>query len=135
MNVFHKVLTKIYEVTGGKENDDVDLAELLKKEGFYSNIDNISKQLQDEGWVTETARKNTIRITHWGNTEAKRVLSDSPDKVTELDKDSNRLLGQGKALLIMLEEFAAAPDAKKLDNIDKQVSEMAERTKRIRSFL
>lgn len=135
MNVFHKVLTKIYDITGGKEKADVDLIDLLKKEGFYSNIDNISKQLIDEGWVTESTRKYTVRITHWGNTEAKRVLSDAPDKATELDKDSTRFLGQGKALVIMLEEFAAGPDAKKLDNIDKQVAEMAERSKRIRGFL
>lgn len=95
MNVFHKVLLKVHEISGGKENADVDLIDLLKKEGFYSNIDNIAKQLQDEGWVTETSRKYTVRITHWGNSEAKRVLSDSPDKVNEREKESNRLLNQG----------------------------------------
>lgn len=135
MNVFHKVLLKVHEISGGKENADVDLIDLLKKEGFYSNIDNIAKQLQDEGWVTETSRRYTVRITHWGNSEAKRVLSDSPDKVNEREKESSRLLNQGREMLILLEEFAAGPTTAKLDNIAKHLSAIAERSKKIRGYL
>jgi hypothetical protein len=134
MNVYHKVLTKIFEVTGGKDSVDVDLADLTKKEGFFSNIENISRQLQDEGWITE-GKTNIIRITHWGATEAKRVLSASPDKVNELSKESNRLLNDGKEFSIMLEEFAAGPDAGKLGRIEKRISEMSERCKKIRSYI
>lgn len=135
MNVFHKVLTKIYEMTDGKDTVDVDMVELTKREGFYSNLDNISKQLQDEGWIAEAGRKNIIRITHWGATEAKRVLSASPDKVNELSKESNRLLNDGKEYSIMLEEFNAGPDLEKLTRIEKRIAEMADRCKRIRGFL
>jgi len=134
MNVYHKVLTKIFEVTGGKDSVDVDLADLTKKEGFFSNIENISRQLQDEGWITE-GKTNIIRITHWGATEAKRVLSASPDKVNELSKESNRLLNDGKEFSIMLEEFAAGPDAGKLGRIEKRISEMSERCRKIRSYI
>lgn len=135
MNVYHKVLTKIFEVTGGKDSVDVDLVDLTKKEGFYPSIDNISKQLQDEGWITEGAKANIVRITHWGATEAKRVLSASPDKANELTKESNRLLNDGKELTIMLEEFAAGPDSDKLARIEKRISEMTERCKKVRSNL
>jgi len=135
MNVYHKVLTKIFEISDGKDTVDVDLVDLLKKEGFYSNIDNISKQLKDDGWITETARKHTIRITHWGVAESKRVLSDSPDKVNELDKNANRMLGEVRELIIMMEEFAAGPESKKLDNIDKRLSDIRERSKTVRSHL
>lgn len=135
MNVFQKVLVKIHEISGGKENADVDLIDLLKKEGFYSNIDNIAKQLSDEGWVSETARRFTVRITHWGNIEAKRVLTDSPDKATEREKESSRFLTQGRELVILLEELAAGPSASKLDNIDKHISGMTDRSKKLRSVL
>ena len=135
MNVYQKVLTKIYDVTGGKDSVDVDLVDLTKKEGFYSNIDNISKQMQDEGWITEGSKANIIRITHWGATEAKRVLSASPDKVNELSKESNRLVAEGKEFAIMLEEFAAGPDAAKLGRIEKRVSEMSERCRKIRGYI
>jgi hypothetical protein len=135
MNVFHKVLVRIFEISGGKDSFDVDLVDLLKKEGFYSNIDNISRQLQDEGWVTEPGRKNVVRITHWGTTEAKRVLSASPDKANEVEKNSNKLLNEAKELIIMLEEFAVKPESKKLDLIDKRLSDLRERSGTIRTHL
>ena len=135
MNVYQKVLTKIYDVTGGKDSIDVDLVDLTKREGFYSNIDSISKQLQDEGWITEGAKTNIIRITHWGSAEAKRVLSSSPDKVNELTKESNRLVADGKEFAIMLEEFAAGPDAAKLGRIERRISEMTERCRKIKGFI
>jgi hypothetical protein len=34
MDVYHKILTRIYEVTGGKDTVEVDLNDLLKQEGF-----------------------------------------------------------------------------------------------------
>ena len=134
MNVYHKVLTKIYEITKGRDSVDVDLVDLTKKEGFYSNIENISKQLQDEGWITE-GKSNIIRLTHWGASEAKRVLAASPDKVNELSKESNRLVADGKELSIMLEEFAAGPSGDKLGRIEKRVSEMSERCRKIRGYI
>ena len=135
MNVFHKVLLRIFEISGGKDNFDVDCVDLLKKEGFYSSIDSILKQLMDEGWVTEAGRKNVVRITHWGTIEAKRVQSASPDKASEVEKNSNRLLSDARELLIMLEEFAAKPEPKKLDLIDKRLSDLKARSGNIREHL
>lgn len=135
MNVFHKVLVKIFELTGGKDSVEVDLVELLKKEGFFPSIDSISRQLLDESWITEGSRKNIYKITHWGVAEAKRVLSNVPDKVNEIDKDSTRLLTEARELCIMLEEFAAKPDSKKFDRIEKRISELNERSKAVRQHL
>ena len=135
MNVFHKVLVKIFELTGGKDNVEVDLVELLKKEGFFPSIDSISRQLLDESWITEGSRKNTCKITHWGVAEARRVLSNAPDKVNEVEKESTRLLTEVRGLIIMLEEFATKPDSKKFDGIEKRISELADRSKAIRQHL
>jgi len=135
MDVYHKVLTKIYEITGGRDTVKVDLIDLLKKEGFFSNIDNIAKHLGDEGWATGTDREYTVKLTHWGVAEAKRVLSDSPDKVSEVEKASNRMLADSRELVIMLEEFAAGPTKGKLDNIEKRLAEMTQRSASIRSYL
>ncbi|HXF43698.1 MAG TPA: hypothetical protein VNK26_08150, partial [Pyrinomonadaceae bacterium] len=106
MDVFHKVLVKIYEEAGGKETEDVDLTSLLKREGFYSNIDTITKQLEDEGWVTQTARQYVVRITHWGRKEAQRVLSDSPDKANERERELSRMVNEAKETLIAIEELS-----------------------------
>lgn len=117
MDVYHKILTKIYEVTGGKDTVEVDLNDLLKQEGFYSNIDNISQHLLTESWVAETPRPRVVKITHWGTAEAKRVLTNTPDKQRELARDANKLLTEAKEMIIMLEEFAASPNASKFKAI------------------
>lgn len=135
MNVFHKVLVKIYEITGGKDSVEVDLVDLLKKEGFFPSIDSISRQLLDESWVTEAGRKHVIKITHWGVSEAKRVMTNSPDKITEVEKNSTRLLNEARELVIMLEEFATKPEPRKLERIDKRIAEMGDRLKVIRQHL
>ena len=135
MNVFHKVLVKIFELTGGKDSVEVDLVDLLKKEGFFPSLDSISRQLLDESWITEAGRKNIVKITHWGVAEAKRVMSNAPDKTNEVDKQATRLLNESRELIIMLEEFAAKPDSKKFDHIEKRISEITERSKAVRQHL
>lgn len=133
MNVFHKVLVKIYEITGGKDNVDVDLTDLLKKEGFFSNIESISGQLQDEAWVSETGRKHVVRITHWGTMEAKRVLAAKPAASgDEVEKEAKVFVNQAKELVSLLEDFASKPDAEKLHAVDKSLSQLTDRAKAIR---
>ena len=135
MNVFHKVLVKIFDLTGGKDNVEVDLADLLKKEGFFPSIDSISAQLLGESWITDGSRKYTCKITHWGVAEAKRVMSNAPDKVSEIDKESKRLLTEARGLITLLEEFASKPDSKKFDGIEKRISDLADRSKAVRQHL
>lgn len=135
MNVFHKVLVKLFELTGGKDSVEVDLAELLKKEGFFPSIDSISAQLLGESWITEGSRKHTCKITHWGAAEARRVLSNAPNAADEVEKLSNRLLNETRNLLIGLEEFATKPDPKKFDRIEKQITDLSDRATAIRKHL
>lgn len=124
MDVYHKVLTRIYEECGGNETVDVDLIDLLKREGFYANIDSISRRLLDESWITETPREHTIRLTHWGQGEAKRLLTNQPDKKLLVARDATRLLNESREFLIMLEEFAADPSKDKLKTIRKRNSDI-----------
>ena len=46
MDVYHKILVKLYEVTGGRDSKKVDFAELLKKEGFYPSYADIFKTVE-----------------------------------------------------------------------------------------
>jgi hypothetical protein len=132
MDVYHKILTRIYEVTGGKDTIEVDLNDLLKQEGFYSNIENISQHLTDESWVAETPRPRVVKITHWGAAEAKRVLTNTPDRQREVSKDANRLLAEARELIIMLEEFATSPNGTNFKTIDKKLNDLQAITGRIR---
>lgn len=132
MDVYHKILTRIYEVTGGKDTVEVDLNDLLKQEGFFSNIDNIAAHLTTESWVAETPRPRVIRLTHWGAAEAKRVLTNSPDTPRELSKDANRLLAESRELIIMLEEFAVSPSGTNFKTIEKRFADLTAIFERIR---
>ncbi len=125
MDVYHRILTRIYEITGGKDTVEVDLNDLLKQEGFYSNIDNISQHLATESWVAETPRPRVVKITHWGTAEAKRVLTNTPDVQREVSKQANRLLAEARELIIMLEEFATTPTGANLGPIQKKLADLS----------
>jgi hypothetical protein len=130
MNVFQKILLKIFEITDGKDNIDVDLSDLLKKEGFYSNIEGISGQLQDDGWITEAGRRHVVRITHWGAKEAKRLLEGTDDKSgsdDEIEKGAKVLVNDANQFVLLAEEFASESDPKKLDADDKSLSTLGDR--------
>ena len=135
MDVYHKVLTKLYEITGGRDSVDVDLGELLKKEGFFPSIDNISEYMSSESWIALTARKHIIRITHWGVAEAKRALSSSPDTGREVEKLAAKLTSKAREFLVMAEEFAALPTAERVSAMEKRCTELAEDVKKIKASL
>jgi hypothetical protein len=135
MDVYHKVLTKIYEETGGKDSVDIDLTDLTKREGFFPSLDDITKFLTGESWVTETPKRYVVRITHWGVSEAKKALIGAPDKLQLIEKDSKRAVSDVRETLVMLEEFAGSPDAKKFGVIRKRFDEIAAALTRIEKNL
>jgi len=135
MDVYHKVLTKLFEITGGKDSMDVDLAELLKKEGFYPSIDSIREYLLSESWIAATPRTNVIRITHWGVAEAKKALSNSPDTDKILEKDANRLASAAREFLVMAEEFASGPSEKKFKPMNDHLTDLTSVMQRIKGNL
>ncbi len=125
MDVYHKILRKVYGISGGKETVEIDLKDLIKKEGFFANIDNITEHLTTESWVTETSGRYVVKMTHWGVAEAKRVLSDTPETSRAMTNDTNRLVADTRELVILLEEFAAVPSGDKLKMIEKRFLDLA----------
>jgi hypothetical protein len=124
MDVYHKVLSRIHKESGGKESVRVDMSELLKQEGFFASIEQISSHMIKEGWITESDRKDHVQITHWGVAEAKKAASGGTDTSRELEKDSKMLISIAKEVVVMCEEFEGAPGTKKLANIEKRISDL-----------
>jgi hypothetical protein len=106
MNVYKKILVKLYEVTGGKGSEAVDFKELVKKEGFYPSYQDILRYLNRQGWIMELGTADKVKITHWGIKEAQKSQTGSVDGTRELKKNANRLKEEIKELLVMSEEFA-----------------------------
>jgi len=124
MDVFHKILVKAFEAAGERENAQIDLKELLKREGFFSSIDSINEHLCGEGWATATDRQYVVKLTHWGVAEARRTLSDAPDTALVISKDATRLLSSARELVVMLEEFSAEPSKDKFKNVEKRFGDI-----------
>jgi len=134
MDVYQKVLVKLNEITGGKDNVDADMVDLLKKEGFYSNIDDIIGKLSVEGWITES-RPKTVRLTHWGLMAARKIESKTPDSVNILDKQAHRLQNEVKELVILAEEFNGKSTADNFGRIEKKLGEIGSIATKIKEHL
>lgn len=134
MDVYQKVLVKLNEVAGGKDNVDVDMVELLKKEGFFPSIDDILEKMSSEGWITET-RPRTVRITHWGIMAARKIKAKVPDSANILEKQARRLQSEVKELMILAEEFDGKVTADNFDRIEKKLADVSATARKIKEHL
>jgi hypothetical protein len=124
MDVYHRVLAKLYEITGGKDTQDVEFRDLLKREGFFPSIEDIKKHLSGESWITETSRTNVVRITHWGVAEAKKAQTSTPDGALEARRNANKLKEKARDFMIAAEEYAGAPSDESLKGLEKNFKEL-----------
>ena len=124
MDVYHKVLAKLYQVTDGKDSQAVDLKDLVKNLGFLGSYNDILQQLSGQGWVAETPKLNYVRITHWGVNEIKNSASDQPDNTLVVKKEANRLIAETKQFSIMLEEFASDASKENFAQVEKKLNDL-----------
>jgi len=75
MDVYHKILVRLYDITDGKQSKTVDFVDLVKGEGFYPSYSEIFRQMSQAGWIAEAGRSDVVKITHWGIKEAKKSKS------------------------------------------------------------
>ena len=131
MDVYQKVLVKIQEITGGRDSVDVDMSDLLKREGFYPSINDILEKMSSEGWITET-RPKTVRITHWGVMAARKIKNKTPDSANILDKHASRLQMEVKEFVILVEEFNGKITPDNFGRIEKKLAEINSITAKIK---
>lgn len=124
MDVYHKVLLKLYETTGGKDSHTVDFKDLVKSQGFLGNYNDIFQMLSGQGWIAETPKSNFVHITHWGVSEAKKSGNHTPDVSQVEKKDATRLVAETKQFLIMLEEFASDVSQENFRQVEKKLDEI-----------
>lgn len=135
MDVFHKVLVRIHEVTGGRENQDVDFVELLKAEGFFPSLESIKSHLGNEGWIADSPRPDNIRITHWGNAEAKKALASPGESPQDIDRHTKRLLSAARDFSIVVEEFTAKPNDDTFRPVEDKFSDLEGLISRIKKMV
>jgi len=128
MDVYHKVLLKLYQTTGGKDSQTVDLKDLVKNLGFLGNYNDISQMLSGQGWIAETPKLNYVRITHWGVNEVKKEVkkseSDEPDATQIVKKATTNLIADTKQFVISLEEFASDASKENFAQIERKLNDI-----------
>jgi len=124
MDVYHKVLLKLYQVTDGKDSRTVDLKDLVKNQGFLGSYNDIFQILSGQGWISETPKLHYVRITHWGVKEVKKTSGDEPDKSQILRKETARITSETKQFLIMLEEFSLNASSGNFAQIENKINEI-----------
>ena len=134
MDVYQKVLVKLYDITGDRENVDIDMTDLLRREGFYSSIVEIIGKMSSEGWITES-RPKTVRLTHWGVMAAKNINNDTPDSANIIDRQADRLKSEVKEFIILVEEFNGKATSDNFSRLDKKLNEINTVTARIREII
>ena len=133
MDVYHIVLVKLFEITGGKESETVDLKELVKKEGYLGSYPQIKEHLSGQSWITETARVDAVKITHWGVTEAKKSQSSGGDNSLALKKEINRTIADTRELIIFLEELAADVSKENISRAEKKLADINSAIQKLKS--
>ncbi len=124
LNLYHKVLAKLFEVTGGRDSQIVDLKDLVKNQGFLGSYQDIFQFLSVQSWIMETSKADYVRMTHWGIKEAKRILSDEPDVAEKLKKQADQLLYKTKELLNAIEEFKTDTSTANFNQLEKNIEEL-----------
>lgn len=131
MDAYHKMLVKIHEAAKGRESVDVDFVEIVKREGYFPSIDEISSYLRAESWVTES-RPNVFRLTHWGIAEVKKTLSNSDSDASAFSVNKERLVALAaelSSLIDGLDERNSAEHLKKIVRSSSEIAAVAERLK------
>ena len=124
MDVYHRVLLKLFEETGGSDSKAIDFADLVKKLGFHANYNPIFKELSVQGWIVETSKVDWVKITHWGLMEAKKSLSGEGGDADELQKDSNRLLAEARELVTLLDILTDEVSKDNFLKVEKKISQI-----------
>ncbi|HEY8563022.1 MAG TPA: hypothetical protein VIL74_21780 [Pyrinomonadaceae bacterium] len=133
MDVYHKVLAKLYEITGGSESQTVDLKELVKKEGYLPSYPQIKEHLSGQSWITETSRVDAVKITHWGVKEAKKSQGGAGDHQQAAKKEINRTIAETRELVIFLEELAGDVSAENILKVEKKLAEINSAIQKLKS--
>ncbi len=125
MDVYHQVLAKLFEETGGSDSKAVDFADLVKKLGFHANYNPIFKELSVNGWIVETSKADWVKITHWGIGEVKKSQSGlTGGDAQDLKKDANRLLAESRELVALAENLAGEATKDNFSKFEKKFSQI-----------
>lgn len=133
MDVYHKVLIKLYQETNGSEAHLVYFVDLVKKLGFTGSYDDIFRTLSLQGWIAESGKDNWVKITHWGVKEAEKSISGEGESEQEVKKEIVRIISETRDFINLLDTLAADMSKENFARAEKKVSELKEAIDNLKS--
>ena len=124
LDLYHKILMKLYEVTKGKDSQIVDLKDLVKNQGFLGSYQEIFQFLSIQGWIMETSKADYVKMTHWGLKEAGKTQSGIENLTDDLTRKTDNLTKKAKEFLISVDEFASETSAENFDHLELKMDEI-----------
>jgi hypothetical protein len=138
MDVYHRVLAKLYEVTDGKDTKTVDFKDLVKSLGFLGNYPDIFERLSGAGWIAEDKKANFVRITHWGVSEVKKstaAAAPGQNSNNNLKSDAGKAVAEIKELGLLMEVFANDSSKANLAAVERKIESLRIVINQVRSKL
>jgi hypothetical protein len=135
MDVYHRVLTRLYEVTDGKDTKTVDFKDLVKSLGFLGNYPDIFERLSGAGWIAEDKKADFVRITHWGVSEVKKSPAAANQSNNNLKGEASKAVAEAKELGLLLEVLASDISKDNLAAVERKIDNLKTVISRIKSNL
>jgi hypothetical protein len=136
MDVYHRVLSRLYEVTDGKDTKAVDLKDLVKSLGFLGNYPDIFERLSGAGWIAEDKKADFVRITHWGVLEVKKTPAAAASQSNNnLKSDAGKALAETKELGLLMEILANDTSKDNLATVERKIDNLKAVINQIKSNL
>ncbi|HEY0077034.1 MAG TPA: hypothetical protein VGB73_00190 [Pyrinomonadaceae bacterium] len=112
LDLYHQILLKLHETTGGNDKVVVNLVDLIKKEGYGGAVDDIYEFMSREGWIANAPGEGKVRITNWGIDEVRRSGDASPtgdtDALQQAAREARRAAEQAREFADLFEQYAAS---------------------------
>lgn len=135
MNVYQKVLLRLYEETGGRDSKAIYLKDIVKEMGFLPSYEDIFNQMSHHGWITETRRSNEVNITPWGVREAKKVDKGGGDNSREVNRAANKIKSEARELLVMTEELVDDVSEEHMKAVENKLAEVSDAVKSLKGLI
>jgi hypothetical protein len=135
MDLYRKVLVKLYQETDGNDSHSVNFVDLVKKLGFLGSYDDIFRKLSGQGWITETSKADWVKLTHWGIKEAEQSLSGGAEAGQLVKKEVVRIVAEARDFVNLLENFAGDLSKENFASVQKKVSELNEAVNNLKSHI
>lgn len=135
MDVYHRVLARLYEVTDGKDTKAIDFKDLVKGLGFLGNYPDIFERLSGAGWIAEDKKADFVRITHWGVLEVKKSPAAANQSGNNLKSDVSKAQAEAKELGLLLEIFSKDASKDNLGAVERKIDSLKDVINQIKSNL